>query len=190
MSKQILIAYATRYGATADTAIRIKDTIEGENCRVELLDLRKTKSKNWPSPDNYDGIIISSGIKMGKWTKQTRSYLERHLDHLRDNPDKFSIFVSCGTAAEKENIDKAQKEYLSDVFDKYNLPAIHSKAFSGIFDFSKNSKFGFLEKSLMKSGAKNDMDPDLGWDFDGVNDFRDFTRIEQFAIEFVKRISA
>jgi menaquinone-dependent protoporphyrinogen oxidase len=190
MCKKVLIAYATRFGATTDTADRIKKIIEGKDYEVELLDLKKVKSKNWPSLDAFEGIIIASGIKMGKWTKQAKSCLEKHLEYLRHNPNKFSIFVCCGTAAEKEKVEKAEQEYLSDVFNKYDLPSIHSRAFSGIFDFSKTSKFGFLEKSIMKSVAQKDMDPDLGWDFDGVNDFRDFERIEKFAIEFVERISA
>ena len=190
MSKEILIAYATRFGATTDTVMKIKEIIETSSCKVELLDLKMVKSKNWPSPEGFDGVIVASGIKMGKWTKHSKSFLERNIDYLRENPDKFSIFVSCGTAAEKDKIEKARKEYLSDVFEDYKIPDVHSEVFSGIFDFSKNSKFGFLEKSIMKSVARQDMDPDLGWDFDGVNDFRDFQRIEKFTNEFVERISA
>lgn len=190
MSKQVLIAYATRFGATTDTVNRIKGIIEGKDYQVELLDLKKVKFKYWPSLDPFDGIIIASGIKMGKWTKQAKSYLEKNLEHLRHNPDKFSIFVCCGTAAEKEKVEKAEQEYLNDVFNKYDLPPIHSRAFSGIFDFSKTSKFNFLEKSIMKSVAQKDMDPNLNWDFDGVNDFRDFERIKKFANEFVERITS
>ena len=65
--------------------------------------------------------------------------------------DKVSIFVSCGTAADKEKIEFAQQEYLNNEFEKMNLPRFHSEVFAGIFDFSKESRFGFLEKKLMRS---------------------------------------
>lgn len=186
--ESILIAFATRFGATSKTAMDIKQILEKNNINVDVLDLDTTKSKNWPDLMRYDGLILGSGIKMGKWKKQATNYLKKNKDYLVNNSSKISIFVSCGTAAEKPKIDQAKKEYLTDFFSKNNLPQFHAEAFSGIFDFSEQSRFGFLEKKLMKAGAKNDMDPDLGWDFEGLNDFRDPARIEQFTMAFLKRI--
>jgi len=63
MSKT-LIAYGTRYGATAEVAQEIAKIFKEQfSLSVELIDLYQQKIKDISA---YDNIVFGSGIKMGK----------------------------------------------------------------------------------------------------------------------------
>ncbi|MFW9785525.1 MAG: flavodoxin domain-containing protein, partial [Candidatus Heimdallarchaeota archaeon] len=52
---KILIAYGTRYGATAGTAKEIGRILQGEGFQLKVVDLKEEKVKNIT---NFDLVII------------------------------------------------------------------------------------------------------------------------------------
>ena len=108
MSNQILILCATRFGATEKTAHLIAEHLTQNGYTCTSKNLKKTNKKQLPDTSQYNHIIIGSGIKMSKWTKEAMNYLEDNSTYIRNNHNNFSVFVSCGTAAEKEKIDQAR----------------------------------------------------------------------------------
>ena len=187
-SKTALLICSTRFGATEKTITYIAEKLMDEDITSEIINLKDIRKKEWPKPEGY--LVFASGIKMAKWTKNALAYLEMNREFFVDNMDNISIFVSCGTAAEKDKLEFAQQEYLYKIFERLNLPKFHSQVFAGIFDFSKDSKYNFLEKSLMRSVAKKEMSQELDWDYDGVNDFRDWDRIDKFIGEIMTNIQS
>ncbi|MFC1487740.1 flavodoxin domain-containing protein, partial [Thermoproteota archaeon] len=61
-----LVVYGTRYGATADTSEVISDVLRQEGFEVRVVDAKNDKVK---SINEFELVIIGSGIKIGRWTK-------------------------------------------------------------------------------------------------------------------------
>ena len=72
MPKNVLIAYGTRYGSTEEISIKFKQTLEEHRYKVDLINL-KAKTKTIPNIANYSGVLIGSGIRIGKWTKEVKT---------------------------------------------------------------------------------------------------------------------
>jgi menaquinone-dependent protoporphyrinogen IX oxidase len=92
-----LVVYGTRYGTAEEIAQEIARIIREEGTEVDLKDAKDSKKLD-VTP--YDLIIIGSGIKMGKWTKQSLKFLKKNKDILKDR--KVALFVSCGAANEEK----------------------------------------------------------------------------------------
>ncbi|MHA1104508.1 MAG: flavodoxin domain-containing protein [Promethearchaeota archaeon] len=69
MMSKVLILYGTRYGATKEISNEIEKIIQDSGMTTESFNLKEVNPKNIPPLDQYDGIIIGTGIKMGMWTK-------------------------------------------------------------------------------------------------------------------------
>jgi menaquinone-dependent protoporphyrinogen oxidase len=74
-----LIIYGTRYGATADTSQIIADTLRQEGFEAKVVDSKREKI---PSINEFELIIVGSGIQMGKWTKEPENFLKKYQNQL------------------------------------------------------------------------------------------------------------
>ena len=83
MPKKVLIAYGSRYGSTAKIARTMAQTLENEGLEPQLLDLNQTNQKQWPSLASYDGLLVGSGIKIGRWTGEATKFLKKHADEIK-----------------------------------------------------------------------------------------------------------
>ncbi|MGD2248251.1 MAG: flavodoxin domain-containing protein [Candidatus Methanofastidiosia archaeon] len=185
MSKKVLIAYGSRFGCTKEVSQKIGNILKDQGIEPEIVNLRKTKSKNWPKLDQFDGVLIGSGIKIGRWTKEPKSFMKKNKDVL--NSTKVGMFVCSGAAAVDKN--HAQKEYLEKVMNEVGVKAQVYDAFGGVMDLSEDSPLGFLDKKMLKTGAK-EMTKDSGIEIkDGEKtDFRDWDQITKFAQEFARLV--
>ena len=147
-----LVVYGTRYGATADTSEVIADVLRQEGFEVRVVDAKKDKVQ---SISEFDLIIVGSGIKMGKWTKEPEKFLGEFQKEL--SKKKVALFVCCGSAKpltegeeKTREMEKGKRKYLEDKAVHYNLNLIALGFFGGIFDFNKLS--WIMKKTL--SGVK------------------------------------
>jgi menaquinone-dependent protoporphyrinogen oxidase len=81
MAERILVAYATRYGSTAEVAEAIADELQKSG---EDVDLRQISEVQDLAP--YRAAIIGSPIYMGKWLPEPQVFVERYQRHLRGIP--------------------------------------------------------------------------------------------------------
>ncbi|MCD6467133.1 MAG: hypothetical protein J7L10_04325 [Methanomicrobia archaeon] len=65
MSK-VLIAYGTRFGRTEEISQEIVRILEKERIDSQLLDLQKTKLKEWLPLEGFGGVLVGSSIKIMK----------------------------------------------------------------------------------------------------------------------------
>jgi menaquinone-dependent protoporphyrinogen oxidase len=84
-----LIAYGTRYGATAGTSEEIAKILRDEGFDTKIANLKEERIKDITP---YDLIIVGSGMKMGKWVNEPEDFLEKFQKEL--NQKKLAIFVS------------------------------------------------------------------------------------------------
>ncbi len=94
--KKTLIAYGSRYGATVETAAEIASILEKEfKLDVEIYDLKDYRA--CPDLDDYDNVIVASGIKYSDWHKNAEEFLSNDF-----SGKKLAIFISSGYAGEPE----------------------------------------------------------------------------------------
>ncbi|MBN1643658.1 MAG: hypothetical protein JW856_02400 [Dehalococcoidales bacterium] len=147
MSKKVLIAYGTRYGATASTSDEIAKVLRNEGLDVRVVNVGKGKVK---AIAEYDLVIIGSGMQMAKWTGAAESFLGKFQKELASK--KVALFVSSGAQAlleydkKTDEIEKARKQYLEDKAAKYNLHPVSMVIFGGVWDY--NQMFFLLRKTL------------------------------------------
>ena len=75
-SKKVLIVYGTRYGSTAEIAKELAILMENQGIATQIVNLKEVKRKSWPLIDEYDGILVGSSIKIGRWMKEPKKFLE------------------------------------------------------------------------------------------------------------------
>jgi len=94
--KNILIVFGSRFGNTKEVAAEIAKVAEEAGTKVDVVDLKETKRKDWPSVENYDGIIVGSGVKIMKWTRQPLAFLKKNKNQL--NKKTLGLFATAAFA--------------------------------------------------------------------------------------------
>ena len=146
-----LIAYATRFGATAGTAEEIDKNLREEGFDVVVADLKKGKVQ---SISEYDLIVLGSGMSMGNWAAEAEDFLKRFHENLVNK--KLALFISSLKPVEEKDgklkaVERIQKVGLNDKISKYQLKPIITGTFGGVVDYNK---LGFMMRKAMEVGYK------------------------------------
>lgn len=181
--KRVLLIYGTRYSSTKEISQEIEKVLKEKNIEVNAFNL--AEEKDIPSLDEFDGLLIGSGIKMGKMTKNVRKFVDKNEDTLRNRKNILGLFISCGTAGEAGKREKAKKDYIDKFLKDKNIEADMEEAFGGVFDLSEDSNLGFLSKKVLKMTAKEDPNITPG----EKNDQRDWEFIREFADKFCNKLT-
>ena len=77
----VLVAYASRYGATAEIAERIALTLiaEGVDARAQQIAAVRDFS-------GIDAFVVGSAVYFGSWLKPATTFVERHHETLAERP--------------------------------------------------------------------------------------------------------
>jgi menaquinone-dependent protoporphyrinogen IX oxidase len=169
MTGKMLICYGSRYGTTTEVVQEMAKKAQELGVNSEMVFLKKEK----PSSEiqEYDLVLIGSGIQAGQWTKEPLNFIKNNLDSL--TKQKVALFVVCGNAGNPEKCDEAQLLYLDNISEKYpGLSPVSTALIGGVFDFSK---YNFAVRTLVKSIVKAQMP--LGEELPEKIDFRDWDKI-------------
>jgi len=181
--KKLMIAFATRYGSTALIAEELAGEFKKLNVNTTVYNLKDDKSKNWPSIDEYDGIIVGSSIMMGRWMKEPQKFMKNNNALLAKKDKILAIFVSCGKAL--ENYEEAIEKYLVNFKEKKGIPVDLYDTFGVIIDLSDPSNPGKITRAtlfeIVKEHAK---DFGLSEDKNGRSDMINRERLQQFVQKF------
>lgn len=181
--KSVLIVFASRFGSTDEIAHEIAEELEKHEIITEMLNLKDGEST--PSLDEFDGILVGSGVKMGRWTKEAFSFLKQNHNSL--NNKVLGLFVSSGEAANPKTHDGARNNYLEKIMERTGVKADMAEAFGGIFDLSSNSNYSFLEKKIILRLAKS-VKEGIIMQEGKVNDFRNWQLIRNWATDFANLV--
>lgn len=175
-----LVVYGTRWGGTVDISNRIGDTLRKTGFKVDVFEARK----KMPNISNYSLIIVGSGIRADKWTKESLNFLEKNASALREK--KTALFVSCEMAtADRKVADAAKETYLIRVAEKYGLDPISYGFFGGLLDFGRSH--GLLADIIVRLNGRNLRKH--GLNTRGVTDKRSWQQIENWTIDIFKILS-
>jgi len=179
--KKVLIVYGTRYGSTEEVSNKIMNTLKEKGIDTSIINSKDLIADNQTNLEEYNGIIIGSGIKVGQWTKETKTFMKNNLEFFNNSNIVFGVFVSSGLASNPKKILELKKEYIEDVINQYGITADLYDVFGGVLDLSKDSNIGFLGKKMIKMVSKEDPRVKANQ----RNDLRDWNRIMEFTENYV-----
>lgn len=99
---QILVAYASKSGSTADIAGWVSDALRAAGHTVTLA-----AAPEAPAPDAFDAVFVGSGIRAGQWDADGVAWLTRHAAALRARPVvtfSGSLQAADGAAASQAQV--------------------------------------------------------------------------------------
>jgi len=163
-------------------AEKIGDSLKEANFTVDVVDAKK----NPPTVESYDLVVVGSGIRADKWTKETWRFLKDNAHAL--GVKKTALFVSCQMADKKEEEarEKAKKAYLFKIAEEHGLKPISYGFFGGYADFSKSH--GLLVDIIVRVNRKNLLKN--GLDITKILDTRDWIQIGAWAHELAQTASS
>lgn len=71
MDNQVLVVYATKYGATADIAEKIGQVLHQAGLRTDVLPAGRVSDLT-----PYSAVVLGSAVYIGKWLKEAEKFLQ------------------------------------------------------------------------------------------------------------------
>ena len=178
--KKALIAYGTRFGATASTAQEISQVLSETGIEAKVVNLKEEKIKDAVA---FDLIVVGSGIQINKWTGEPEDFLKKNQKDLATK--KLALFVCCGSAAKTDPVElaEAKRKYLEEKAAKYNFRPIALGLFGGVYNYNKEpwwaKKALEMDRPRVEAAYKA-IEP-------GVYDCRDLNAIRNWAKEIAQK---
>jgi menaquinone-dependent protoporphyrinogen oxidase len=170
---KILVAYASKHGATKGIAERISQTLERAGLDVTLLPVEDA------SPiAEYDAFVIGSAAYMGGWMGEATTFVRRHRDVLAHRP----VWVFSSGPVGTERVDAKGRDQLEasrpKEFEEFarTIGPRDQQVFFGAYDPDAEAvgvAEGFMARFLRVMPAVRNALP--------AGDFRDWPAIEAWA---------
>lgn len=81
MSDKVLVAYGSKYGATAEIAGRIGEVLGAAGFTVDVLSADKVRGIS-----SYEAVVLGSAVYAGSWRKEAAKLLTSEADALAERP--------------------------------------------------------------------------------------------------------
>jgi menaquinone-dependent protoporphyrinogen oxidase len=159
VSEKVLVAYATKYGSTAEIAERIEETLIQAGLQVDVLPVKNVKDL-----EPYGAVVLGSAAYMFRWRSEAVSFLKKRKSLLSEMP---VWLFSSGPLGKGDPVEllkgKRYPESLQPVIEAIQPEDVAE--FHGVIDIKK---LNFFEKIIFKKT-----------EFQG--DFRDWDMITSWA---------
>jgi len=154
MAVTVLVAYAFKYGATAEIAEKIGQLLRQEDLQADVLPVNRVGNLT-----QYKAVIIGSAVYIGKWRKEVVKFLRTNEKLLAER----SVWLfSSGPTGEGDPVELMKgwrfPEGLRPIIDRIQPRDI--AIFHGMLDMKK---LNFLEKFAIKN-VKSPVGDFRDWD--------------------------
>jgi menaquinone-dependent protoporphyrinogen oxidase len=142
MDIQVLVAYATKYGATAGIAEKIGQVLRETGLRADVLPVDRVDDLT-----PYQAVVLGSAVYLGRWRKGAVKFLQSNEKALTER--KVWLFSSGPTGeGDREAFMKGRHfpEALQPIADRIHPCDI--TVFHGLVDLEKLNP---LEKRMIKT---------------------------------------
>lgn len=168
---KVLVAYATRHGATAGIATRIAETLGATGHEAVAIPVDQVSELG-----GFDAVIVGAAAYAFDWLKPAVRFVERHRDELAARPLWLFSSGPLGT----EQVDEKGQDVLRTTrpqeFDELTA-LVHprgERVFFGAYD-PDAAPVGLAERAMRLMPAARSALP--------AGDFRDWDAIDTWARE-------
>jgi menaquinone-dependent protoporphyrinogen oxidase len=177
---KVLVAYATKYGATKGIAEFIGEKLQEHGVDADVKEVRAVRDIG-----NYDAFVIGSSVYMFHWNKEARQFVSKNSATLANHPVWLFSSGPVGTQLkDKEGRDVLEVSVPKEIDELRSAvrPRDH-KVFFGALDGSHlTGIMGWGYRMARRSeSARNEM-PE--------GDFRDWKEIESWAVGIAEALLA
>ncbi|WP_155056031.1 flavodoxin domain-containing protein [Streptomyces blattellae] len=163
MPPNVLVAYGTTNGSTAQIAEAVAGVLRKDGLSVEAL-----PAQSVASVASYDAVVAGGGLYAGRWQKHARRFLRRHRRELAERP--LWLFSSGPLDASASERDIPPVPGVKKAMAR--LDARGHVTFGGCLEEGAR---GWVARMILKNGKGGD--------------FRDFARIEEWAAEVAEELA-
>jgi menaquinone-dependent protoporphyrinogen oxidase len=157
---RVLVAYASRHGATQGIAVRVAATLSAAGLVADVCAMRDVQE-----PEGYDAFVLGSAVYMFRWLKDFTRFVHRHEKLLAARP--LWLFSSGPLGTDK--VDKQGRDVLevSQAKDTAQVLERTKARGHGMFfgAYSHGKPVGLAERFVARMPAARDAMPE--------GDFRD-----------------
>jgi menaquinone-dependent protoporphyrinogen oxidase len=152
MEATVLVAYATKYGSTAETARILAESLEREGLRVEVRTVGEVKDL---SP--YSAVVLAAALYIGRLHKDARHFLAIWREELERVP--VALMVPGPVEAQDKQFEQAGLQLDKDLC---RIPWFHPVARKVVGGKWDPAKLPFPFKwTLRKVPASDARDPNI-----------------------------
>jgi len=153
---RVLVAAASKHGATNEIAIEIGRTLTDHGVETEVLDVEDVSAL-----DGFDAVILGSAVYIGHWLKPATTFAETHTDELRARP---TWLFSSGPIGDPPKPQEQQAGKADEIL--VSTGAREHRVFAGKID---KGELSFPERAVVRAvGAAE-------------GDYRDWSEIRAWA---------
>ena len=156
MEMNVLVAYASKYGATAEIAEKIGEILRKAGLQAEIISVKQVKDLA-----SYSAVVLGSAAYVGQWRKEAVKFIKENEKLLAERP--VWIF-SSGPAGKGDPVKLLQgwqyPSKIQPVIDRIRPRDV--TVFHGLVDIKKMNA---LERYMIKTVKSS------------VGDFRDWNAI-------------
>ena len=142
MNKNILVTYASKYGATKEIAEKIGEVLRQAGLQADVFPVDGIRDLT-----PYKAVILGSAVYIGKWHKEAAAFLQTNEKILADRP---VWLFSSGPTGEGDPVE---------LVDGWRLPAalqpvadrIRPRDIAVFHGYINPDKINFIEKWAIKS---------------------------------------
>ena len=159
MTKNILIAYATRAGSTMEIADSVGKILAESGVGVEVMPVKAVGRVA-----DYSAVVLGSAVRMGSIMPELMKFVKTHKTELQKMP--VAAFAVCMSMKDDTPEKRKESESYLDGLRK-EVPLVSEGFFAGRMDYKKLNFFvRFMIKNMIKTPE---------------GDFRDWKKIREWA---------
>jgi len=132
---KVLVTVASKHGATTGIGEAIAETLRSKGLYVAVIEPQQVDSV-----EEFDAVIVGSGIYMGRWLAAAREFVEDNAVALGKRP--VWLFGSGPTPPVDDEGDTADSNRLKEL-----IGARDARVFAGEL---KQESLGFVERQIVK----------------------------------------
>lgn len=169
---RVLVAYASKHGATREIAEHLAATLRSAGHAADARPVKDVRD-----PERYDAFVVGSAIFYGSWMKEATNFARRHANLLAERPTWLFSSGPLGRELlddEGRDLREAAKPKQIDELIELLAPRGHRVFFGAL----RRDTFSFCERLIAALPAGKELFPE--------GDFRDWEDIEHWA----RRIAA
>ncbi|WP_431994525.1 flavodoxin domain-containing protein [Streptomyces griseoflavus] len=163
MPKNVLVAYGTTNGSTAEIAETVAGVLRREGLTAEARDAGSVRSAV-----SYDAVVVGGGLYAGHWHRDARRFVRRHGKDLEGRP--LWLFSSGPLDPSASERDIPPVPWVRKAVAR--LDARDHVTFGGCL---REGAEGWVARMILRGGRGGD--------------FRDFGRIEEWATRIARELT-